>query len=100
MKEGLEASQLSAVAYGEYHPIASNTTLEGRTKNRRIVLVITRNDIQYHEMTVFDFVHQDNLNKDNLNKDSVNQRPASITPHKTKSGGLLFSSDPDIPREN
>ena len=32
--------RLSAVGYGEYHPAAPNTTIEGRTANRRVDLVI------------------------------------------------------------
>jgi len=42
MKEKIPAQQLSAVGYGEYRPIASNDTEEGRAKNRRVDLVILR----------------------------------------------------------
>jgi len=37
---GIDPSQLSAVAFGKYHPIASNDTPEGRAQNRRIDIVI------------------------------------------------------------
>ncbi len=37
---GLEESRISAVGYGESRPIANNETPEGRTKNRRIDVVI------------------------------------------------------------
>jgi len=36
IKDGVNPKQLSAAAYGEYHPIASNATPEGRAKNRRV----------------------------------------------------------------
>ncbi|GAX87373.1 chemotaxis protein MotB [Lebetimonas natsushimae] len=36
LKNGVNPKQLSAAAYGEYHPIASNDTPEGRAKNRRV----------------------------------------------------------------
>jgi len=36
IKNGVNPSQLSAAAYGPYHPIASNLTPEGRAKNRRV----------------------------------------------------------------
>ena len=36
IKDGVDPKQLSAAAYGEYHPIASNLTPEGRAKNRRV----------------------------------------------------------------
>jgi chemotaxis protein MotB len=39
-KAGVNPGMLAAVGYGEYHPIASNATPEGRAKNRRIAIVI------------------------------------------------------------
>lgn len=40
---GVEASRLAAVGYGEFQPIADNATAEGRARNRRVILVISRN---------------------------------------------------------
>lgn len=39
-EEGLKAQRFKAVGYGEYNPIATNETTEGRNKNRRVVIVI------------------------------------------------------------
>lgn len=39
---GIAADRLSATGYGEYRPIASNSTDEGRAQNRRVDLVILR----------------------------------------------------------
>lgn len=41
-QQHLPPEMLSAVGYGEYHPVASNDTIEGRAKNRRVDVVITR----------------------------------------------------------
>jgi len=38
---GVDPLRLSAVGYGEYHPIADNSTEKGRFQNRRVTLVIT-----------------------------------------------------------
>ena len=40
---GVQASRLAAVGYGEFQPIADNSTAEGRARNRRVILVISRN---------------------------------------------------------
>lgn len=40
IKEGIDPPRLSAIGYGEFHPIADNRIEEGRFKNRRVVLVL------------------------------------------------------------
>jgi OmpA-OmpF porin, OOP family len=40
--QGIAADRLSAYGYGADNPIASNATPQGRQKNRRIDLVVTR----------------------------------------------------------
>lgn len=37
---GLEPSRLTAIGYGEFRPIAENDTEEGRSKNRRVEIVV------------------------------------------------------------
>lgn len=41
--DGVNAGRLAAVGYGEFQPIADNATAEGRARNRRVVLVVSRN---------------------------------------------------------
>jgi chemotaxis protein MotB len=38
--DGVPPARLSASGYGEFHPVASNATDEGRKKNRRVDLVV------------------------------------------------------------
>ena len=38
--KGVEPNRLAATGYGEYHPVASNDTVEDRQKNRRVEIVI------------------------------------------------------------
>lgn len=40
VKEGINPARLSAIGYGEFHPIDDNRIEEGRFKNRRVVLVL------------------------------------------------------------
>jgi chemotaxis protein MotB len=37
---GVEATRLTALGHGENHPLASNETVEGRTRNRRVTVLI------------------------------------------------------------
>ena len=39
-KAGVDPTRMAAVGYGEFHPIADNTTSEGRARNRRIAIVV------------------------------------------------------------
>ena len=39
-EKGLDPQKMSAVGYGEYKPIAPNTTYEGKTLNRRVDIII------------------------------------------------------------
>jgi len=40
VKEGINPTRLSAIGYGEFHPIGDNKIEEGRFKNRRVTLVL------------------------------------------------------------
>lgn len=42
VEEGIDASRLVAAGYGEAQPVAPNDTPENRTKNRRVVLMISK----------------------------------------------------------
>jgi len=40
-KHGLEPERFLAAGYGEYHPVDTNETPEGRARNRRVTIVIS-----------------------------------------------------------
>ena len=40
VKNRISATRLSAIGYGEFHPLADNNKVAGRLKNRRVVLVL------------------------------------------------------------
>ncbi len=44
-KYGVPPNRIGAIGYGEYRPIASNDTPEGRSKNRRVVFFVKNDDI-------------------------------------------------------
>ena len=41
--DGINPARLASVGYGEFQPLTSNATADGRARNRRVVLVISRN---------------------------------------------------------
>jgi len=43
-KQALDPANLSATGFGEYKPVADNSTVEGRAKNRRIEIVLVPKD--------------------------------------------------------
>ena len=43
-EKGVPAERLSAVGYGEFHPISSNRTPQGKSLNRRIEIVLAPED--------------------------------------------------------
>lgn len=49
-KAGVDAKRIAALGYGEHHPIADNSTPEGRAKNRRIALVVLPEDIAANDI--------------------------------------------------
>lgn len=45
-QNNVKPKRLSAVGYGEYQPIASNNTREGKAQNRRVEIVILPNNLE------------------------------------------------------
>jgi outer membrane protein OmpA-like peptidoglycan-associated protein len=44
-KQGVAASRMTAVGYGPKFPVADNSTLEGRSKNRRVEIVLAEGTV-------------------------------------------------------
>jgi len=42
---GIDPRQLGALGYGEFHPVAENSTAEGRARNRRIAITILSEEL-------------------------------------------------------
>ncbi|MBX2857647.1 MAG: OmpA family protein [Cellvibrionaceae bacterium] len=86
--QGVVPERLSAIGYGEFRPVADNTTEAGRLMNRRVVLRVSKD-----------------RPKDSLA--AVDRKPAAaaggarpelpskvVAPVRLQDGGLLFTSDP------
>lgn len=113
---GVGPQRLSAVGYGEHQPATDNETPEGRAKNRRVSLMIAREAVPRPSAALDDtdpgFLPprepdagapaQEGRNGADNNpqgSDASEEPSTPIEPVQLDSGGLLFSSDPDLPRE-
>lgn len=99
--------RLSAVGMGEYRPLESNDSEEGRAKNRRVVLRVSRlataeteaaikekAELESTQNNTNDFVNASNTEPET----SSSAEDDGLEPVRLQGGGLLFSSDPDLPR--
>ena len=86
VESGIRQERISAVGYGENHPIATNATPDGRAQNRRIVLVMARKAGASR-----------NLNSGTstsaiaLVRQSGTSDLEGVQQNRTESGGLLFT---------
>lgn len=44
MDSGISPARMAAIGYGEYRPVADNSTEDGRNKNRKVVIVILNDE--------------------------------------------------------
>lgn len=92
-ERGIDRQRISAVGYGENHPLQTNATPDGRARNRRVDIIVAR---------------RGNLSR-NRNADSqttafahVRQAPPAtldegVVQRRTAEGGLLITSDGEAP---
>jgi chemotaxis protein MotB len=94
-------SQLAAVGYGEYHPVADNQSEEGRSRNRRIALVISKTEnpaeaqTERAAATNYKLGAGDGANAGSAGADRRKRSEAEVPLRiiRLQDGGLLFSSD-------
>ncbi|WP_041523316.1 flagellar motor protein MotD [Gilvimarinus agarilyticus] len=90
VEDGIAPVRLAAVGYGEYQPVASNDTEEGRTQNRRVAIMIARDQR----------VRPQSVKPAASARTSADAAATTVKPVRLDDGELLYSSDPDLPRPN
>ncbi|MFL0802251.1 MAG: OmpA family protein [Agarilytica sp.] len=126
--QGVKPERLSAVGYGEYRPVVPNVDDASRARNRRVVLKIAKNAVPAPAQSIDEYSAETNtgseaivdeesvdgsetfaneadvpqaeqITTDDVNTSTVLPDPG-VNPVRLQGGGLLFSSDPDLPRSN
>lgn len=108
--DGVSPDRLSATGYGEFQPLADNATVEGRARNRRVVLRVARERREAPTASATALMAESGTEQIPLQGSEQSQTsdvevvttpvaeqvaPASeIQPIKLPNGGLLFTSDP------
>ncbi len=126
--QGVKPERLSAVGYGEYRPVVPNTDAASRTRNRRVILKIAKNAVPSPKQSIDEYNTEADTAPESTAEErsregtdvSVNEsdvrlddqftasdvNPSAelsdpgVNPVRLQGGGLLFSSDPDLPRSN
>lgn len=114
--DGVEPTRLSAVGYGEHRPVGNNDTPKGREENRRVVLMVARTQVERAVLSEQELQKEFPLSplvpanqggellltpQDPPEEpEPVQERPSApqVEPVRLENGGLLFSSDPELPR--
>jgi len=93
---GVDPRRMAAVGYGEYQPAYSNRTEEGRRLNRRIVIVVSRDEKVRRAVSTFG---SDQVSEDALNTMLIESSPESEVPTleqiDTENGVLFRQARPE-----
>ncbi len=80
VKNNIPPARLSAVGYGEFHPVADNKDEEGRFKNRRVVLVLMSQAFARYGMSDEERARVLNFAPQPETKDTT-EKPANTAPN-------------------
>lgn len=107
---GVQPERLAAVGFGEFRPVADNSTSDGRAQNRRVVVKVARYTGPVAAPVTLETVAPSPANaeaetaeqtptpataEDSSNPEQNSEPVQDIAPVRLNNGNLLFSSDPE-----
>lgn len=106
---GVHPQRLAAVGYGEFRPTADNNTADGRAQNRRVVLKVARHSgVAPTTVGLQSIATSATTTAATAEELPAEKQPSptpespqnqDIAPVRLDNGNLLFSSDPELPRQ-
>lgn len=104
--QGVAPDRMAAVGYGEHQPVASNNTPEGRAQNRRVAVMIARDQQARPTRQLQELPLGRPPAKEEGGEVSAEVSPPAADSENSDTiegvemdnGNLLFSSDPELPR--
>ena len=96
--QGIDKSRMAAAAYGENHPIDTNATPQGRARNRRVTLLVSRSDGVQRGLSALSGQRHRDINLDwgetkELEEELLLEGEPKVNAIRLDSGGVLFTDE-------
>lgn len=92
-ENGIAPNRLAAIGYGQYQPIASNDTAEGRGQNRRVALIVSRDLDLRRALSGVGEVVEASDEKEQTGATPFLKEQDNVKSVELEGGGLLFTQD-------
>ena len=106
----VDRRRLAAVGYGDNHPVATNATVQGRSQNRRVTLIVARNDGVQRNLAAVSSARRAPVTM-RWRTEAEASKPADETSNaetlaggddvvnavRKANGGVIFTSEPESP---
>ncbi len=96
--EGVDPERLAAVGYAEFQPVATNESAEGRSENRRVVIIVSKNLGVRRSVTGIDGIDAEQerelgLEQSELKESTFLKEKNRVKAVELEGGGMLFTQD-------
>lgn len=91
---GVDPVRMAAVGYGEYKPVVSNLTARGRAKNRRVVIIVSRDEQVRRSVMGYGSAEISDSTVDRILQQKL-ETPVQgrVVSQETPAGGVLFTRE-------
>ncbi len=91
----MNPARMAIEGYGEYYPVADNNTAQGRAKNRRVVIAISKYGIQQTNLLNTPTISVEDVEKIKVLDQQQGEKSDQIKVIRLKNGGLRITTRED-----